>query len=112
VTKSTAETFALLLAPMAPHISEELWAKLGHTKTLTFEAWPEYDEALAKDDMITVAVQVNGKLRATLEVEPAITQEEILTMAKADESVAKHLAGTIVKEIYVPGKIVNFVVKA
>jgi len=112
VTKETAETFALLLAPMAPHISEELWANLGHTKTLTYETWPKYDEALAKDDMITVAVQVNGKLRATLEVEPAISQAEILAMAKADESVAKHMVGTIVKEIYVPGKIVNFVVKA
>lgn len=112
VSKSTAETFALLLSPMAPHIAEELWAKLGHTKTLAYEAWPKYDEALAKDDMITVAVQVNGKLRATLEVEPSITQEDILAMAKADEGVAKHLAGTIVKEIYVPGKIVNFVVKA
>lgn len=112
VTNETAKTFTLLLAPMAPHMGEELWEILGGKKTLTYETWPKFDEALAKDDTITVAVQVNGKLRATLEVEPAITQEEILAMAKNDENVSKHLAGTIVKEIYVPGKIVNFVVKA
>lgn len=112
VTKETAEKFTLLLAPMAPHAAEEIWEILGHMKTLAYETWPKFDEALAKDDLITVAVQVNGKLRATLEVEPSITQEEILVMAKADENVAKNLAGTIVKEIYVPGKIVNFVVKA
>lgn len=111
VTKETAETFALLLAPMAPHVGEELWSLLGHKNTLAYEAWPKFDEALAKDDTITVAVQVNGKLRATLEVEPTITQEEILALSKADENVAKHLVGTLVKEIYVPGKIVNFVVK-
>lgn len=111
VTQETAEIFTLLLAPMAPHIGEELWEILGHKKTLAYEVWPKYDEAMAKDEVIVVAVQVNGKLRATLEVEPDITQDEILVMAKADENVAKNLVGTIVKEIYVPGKIVNFVVK-
>ena len=111
VTKETAETFAKLLAPMAPHLGEELWSLLGHNKTLTYETWPSFDEALAKDDTITVAVQVNGKLRATLEVEPTITQAEVIALAKTDENVAKNLTGTIVKEIYVPGKIVNFVVK-
>ena len=111
VTKETARTFTLLLAPMAPHISEELWEMLGGKKTLAYEGWPKYNADLAKDDTITVAVQVNGKLRATLEVEPAITQDEILAMAKGDENVSKFLIGTIVKEIYVPGKIVNFVVK-
>lgn len=111
VTKDTAKTFAILLSPMAPHLGEELWEILGHTKTLAYETWPTFDELLAKDDLITIAVQVNGKLRATLEVEPAITQEEILVLAKTDDNVAKHLLGTIVKEIYVPGKIVNFVVK-
>ena len=111
VTRETARTFTLLLAPMAPHIAEELWEMLGGKKTLAYEGWPKYNADLAKDDTITVAVQVNGKLRATLEVEPAITQDEILAMAKGDENVSKFLVGTIVKEIYVPGKIVNFVVK-
>ena len=112
VSKETAEIFTLLLAPMAPHVAEEFWEILGHKKTLAYHAWPTFSEELAHDDMITVAVQVNGKLRATLEVEPSISQEEILVLAKADENVAKNLIGTIVKEIYVPGKIVNFVVKA
>ena len=112
VSNQTAKTFTLLLAPMAPHLGEELWEKLGGKTTLTYESWPKYDENLAKDDTITVAVQVNGKLRATLNVEPTISQDEILKLAKADDNVAKNLVGTIVKEIYVPGKIVNFVVKA
>lgn len=112
VSIETAKTFTLLLAPMAPHIGEEFWEILGGKETLAYEAWPKYDEMLAKDDTITVAVQVNGKLRATLEVDVEITHDEILTIAKADENVAKHLQGTIVKEIYVPGRIVNFVVKA
>lgn len=111
VSKETAQIFTLLLAPMAPHAAEEIWEILGHNKTLAYETWPKYSEELAKDDTITVAVQVNGKLRATLVVLPDITQEEILAVAKADENVAKNLTGTIVKEIYVPGKIVNFVVK-
>jgi len=111
VTKETAEIFTKLLSPMAPHASEEMWEILGHKRTLAYEAWPTFNEDLAKDDLITVAVQVNGKLRATLEVEPEISQENILIMAKADENVAKNLVGTLVKEIYVPGKIVNFVVK-
>lgn len=112
VSNQSAKTFTLLLAPMAPHLSEELWELLGGKTTLTYSSWPKYNEELAKDDTITVAVQVNGKLRATLEVEPSISQDEILKMAKSDENVAKHLVGTLVKEIYVPGKIVNFVVKA
>ena len=111
VTQETAEIFTLLLAPMAPHLCEELWEILGHNNTLAYKQWPNFDEVLAADEVITVAIQVNGKLRATLEVSPTITQEEILAMAKADENVAKNLVGTILKEIYVPMKIVNFVVK-
>ncbi len=111
VTKKTAEQFALVLAPYAPHLAEELWNFLGHTKTLTYETWPAYDINLAKDDMITIAVQVNGKTRGTFEVDREIDKEHFMALVKADEKVAKYLQGTIVKEIYVPGKICNFVVK-
>lgn len=111
VTKETAGTFALLLSPFAPHLGEEIWNRLGHTTTLAYVSWPSFDEALAKDDLITVAVQVNGKLRGTLEVAPDIAQADVIEMAKADENVKKFLTGAIVKEIYVPGKIVNLVVK-
>lgn len=111
VTKDTAATFALLLSPFAPHIAEELWSILGHSKTLAYHTWPTFDEALAKDDTITMAVQVNGKTRATFDVPADITKEDFFALAKADEKLAKFLEGTIVKEIYVPGKICNFVVK-
>lgn len=111
ISKKTAEIFTQLLAPLAPHIAEEMWEILGHTQTLTYEPWPLFDEALAKDESLTIAVQVNGKLRGTLEVDPLITQKEILEMAREDEGVSRHLTGSILKEIYIPGKIVNFVVK-
>lgn len=111
VSHQTAEKFALVLCPFAPHLAEELWSFLGHSETLTYEKWPEFNPELAKDDLITVAVQVNGKTRGTFEVSPDITKEELFSLVKADEKVSKHLVGTIVKEIYVPGKICNFVVK-
>ncbi len=111
VTKKTAAQFALVLSPYAPHLAEELWNYLGHEKTLALEPWPAFDVNLAKDDMITIAVQVNGKMRATFEVEREIDKDHFMSLVKADERVAKYLQGTILKEIYVPGKICNFVVK-
>lgn len=111
VTKETAGTFALLMSPFAPHIAEELWQITGHTKTLAYETWPVFNADLAKDDTITMAVQVNGKTRATFDVPADISKEDFFAIAKADEKLAKFLEGTIVKEIYVPGKICNFVVK-
>lgn len=112
VTKKSAELFALIIAPMAPHVAEELWEMTGHTKTLAHEAWPQFDPALAKDDTITMAVQVNGKTRATIDVAADISKEDFLATAKAEPNVAKWLAeGQLVKEIYVPAKICNFVVK-
>ena len=113
VTKKSAELFALIISPMAPHVAEELWEMTGHTKTLAHEAWPAFDPALAKDDTITMAVQVNGKTRATIDVPADISKEDFLATAKAEANVAKWLAeGQLVKEIYVPGKICNFVVKS
>jgi leucyl-tRNA synthetase len=84
----------------------------GHTKTLAYEKWPSFDPELAKDDLITMAVQVNGKTRATIEVPADISKDDFLARAKADPNVAKWLATGITKEIYVPGKICNFIVKA
>ncbi len=111
VSRETAKAFALLLSPMAPHAAEEIWANLGCENTLAYEAWPKYDESLAKDDLITMAVQVNGKTRSTIDVPADISKEDFLAQAKADEKVAKFIKGTIVKEIYVPGRICNIVVK-
>jgi leucyl-tRNA synthetase len=108
--RKTAETFTLLLSPFAPHIGEELWSRLGQTKTLAYESWPTFDQALIAEDSWVVSVQVNGKLRGTLEVSKTATQAEVLALARALDSVQRNIEGKSVrKEIYVPGKIVNFV---
>lgn len=110
--KETASLFARIVEPYAPHVAEELWLLTGHDTSISATEWPQFDPSLAKDDMITMAIQVMGKTRATIEVEPDISKDDFLAKAKADPKVAKYLEGkTIVKEIYVPGKIVNLVIK-
>ncbi len=107
------ETFALLLAPMAPHLGEELWQiLLGHDRTLAYEPWPAYDPALLKDDEIEVPVQVNGKLAGEGRWCPAESDSAAIEQAaRADERIAAMLEGkTIRKVVVVPGKLVNFVV--
>lgn len=111
-SKETASLFAQLIAPFAPHMAEEIWQITGHEQSISYVDWPVFDPALAKDDLITMAVQVNGKTRATIEVAADISKEDFLSQAKADERIAKYLEGkNLIKEIYVPGKISNFVVK-
>ena len=103
--------FVQLLNPFAPHIAEELWARLGEKSILTFEAWPSYDASLAKDDLITVAIQVLGKTRGTVEVEPGSDQGAVEKLAREIPAVASQLSGkTVKKVIFVPNKIMNFVV--
>ena len=110
--KEYAEGFVKLLSPVAPHIAEELWNRLGHSDTITYEAWPTYDESKLVDDEINLPVQVNGKVRATIKIPVDATQEQIKELAHQAENVQAHLEGkTIVKEIYVKGKIYNIVVK-
>jgi leucyl-tRNA synthetase len=107
-------TFAILLSPFAPHMAEELWERLGGTQTLAFESWPEWDEKWLVSDAVIIAIQVNGKLRGNIEVPTESIQNKvyILEQAKSEPGVAKYLSeGELVKEIYVPGKIVNLVVK-
>jgi leucyl-tRNA synthetase len=111
ITKETGRTFALVISPFAPHLAEELWSSLGGNKSLAYEKWPAFNEELAKDDTITMAVQVNGKTRGTFDVPADISKEDFFAIVKADERIARYLQGTIVKEVYVPGKICNFVVK-
>ncbi|MBI1318803.1 MAG: leucine--tRNA ligase [Candidatus Hydrogenedens sp.] len=112
VDRAAAEQFVLVLAPFAPHLAEELWQRLGHADTLAYEPWPAYDESLLVESTIELPVQVNGKLRAKVAVPADAGKDDILAAAKADEGVAKYLEGvTLVKEIYVPGKMVNLVVK-
>lgn len=106
------EGFVKLLAPIAPHMMAEIWEKLGHAETLTYAAWPTYDEKFLVDDTVEVIVQVNGKLRAKLQVAKDIDKETLQDLALNDENVLKFTEGkNIVKVIVVPGKIVNIVVK-
>jgi leucyl-tRNA synthetase len=105
------EPFVLVLAPFAPHLCEELWQRLGHTGTLAYEPWPEYDPARCIEHTVTVAVQVNGKLRATLEVPRGTGQEDAEALARADERVVRHLDGVEVRKvIFVKDKLLNLVV--
>jgi leucyl-tRNA synthetase len=111
VPRAVAEPFVLVLSPFAPHLAEELWAKLGHADTLAYEPWPAYDEALLVEDEKEIAVQVNGKMRGTVRVAADAPKEAVLAAAKAVENVQRHLHGQIIrKEIVVPGRLVNFVV--
>ncbi len=112
ITRGEFATFLLLLNPFAPHITEELWQVCGFKGQIAQAKWPAYDEAKCVEDTVELVVQVNGRLRAKLAVDAAISKEDALALAKADASVAKDLAGkTIVKEIFVPGKLVNIAAK-
>ena len=102
----------LLVAPMAPHLAEEVWELLGHGETVLDAPWPAWDDELAADEVVTVVVQVNGKLRDRLEVPVDAEKDDVLALARAAENTARFLEGKqVVKEIFVPGKLVNFVVQ-
>ena len=112
VPKEYAEGFIKLLSPVAPHIAEEIWNKLGHNDTITYEAWPTYDEAKLVEDTIEIPVQINGKVRATIAIPVDATEEEIKEIAHSNSNIQAQLEGkTIVKEIYVKNKIYNIVVR-
>ncbi len=112
INRDDIKKFVLILAPFAPHLCEELWERLGHTTSIAYETWPAYDESLLVEDSIEIPVQVNGKLRGVVIVPTNAPKDDILAAAKADAKVSAHLDGkTLVKEIFVPGKLVGFVVK-
>ncbi|MDQ3339791.1 MAG: leucine--tRNA ligase [Myxococcota bacterium] len=105
------ESFVKILSPFAPHVAEELWQRLGHRTTIAYQPWPAHDESKLATDTIKIAVQIGGKLRGEIEVPSDASQESILAAAKADEKVQPFIAGkAIKKEIYVKGRLVNFVV--
>ncbi len=112
LTRDELMTIVTLLCPFAPHLCEEIHENLGGSGFLSLAAWPEFDEAKTVDSTIEIAVQLNGKLRCTVKISADSTKEQAIEAAKADEKLASAIAGkTIVKEIYVPGKIVNIVAK-
>ena len=110
--KEYAEGFVKLLSPICPHLGEELWQQLGHDNTITYEAWPTYSEEVLKESTKTLAVQVNGKVRATIDVNVTDTEEDIKAKALSEENIVRHTEGKeIIKFIVIKDKIVNIVVK-
>ena len=108
--KEAMEKYLLCLAPFAPHLAEELWAKLGNTESVYFQEFPAYDEAKTQKQSIEFVVQVTSKIRARIPMKPGISQDEALEVAKQDENVQKHIEGkTIRKVIFVPDKLINII---
>ena len=109
ITKGEFKTLITLLNPVAPHITEELWQTIGEEGRLYQQSWPEFDEAKTVESTVEIAVQINGKMKGTLLIGKDDAKDDVI--AKAKESIADKLTGNIVKEIYVPGRIVNIVMK-
>ena len=112
ITRKDLRTFLLLLNPFAPHLTEEIWERAGFEDIIARAKWPEYDEEKTVENEIDIPVQINGKLKAVLRFAADVAKDDAIAAAKADERVAKQLEGkTVVKEIFVPGKMINIVVK-
>ena len=110
--RDAVEPLVQMVSPLAPHIAEELWSVLGHTETITFEPFPEFDEQWLVDDTVEVPVQINGKVKARIDVATDATKDDLEAAALADERVADLVAGkNVVKVIAIPGRMVNLVVK-
>ncbi|MCK5197597.1 MAG: class I tRNA ligase family protein, partial [Spirochaetales bacterium] len=106
------EPFVLLLSPYAPHLGEEMWQKLGHKESLAYEPWPVWDEELVKESVVEIVIQINGKVRAKLELPAGISKDETEKLALENERIKTWTEGkTIVKVIIVPDKLVNIVVR-
>ena len=112
ITHRELRTLVILLNPFAPHITEEIWAQMGFEGQVSQQSWPTFDPAKCVDDTVEIALQVTGKIKARIDVPVDITAADAIALARSHEAVAPLLAGkTVVKEIYVPGKLVNLVVK-
>ncbi|MFA5029152.1 MAG: class I tRNA ligase family protein [Patescibacteria group bacterium] len=110
-TKEILEKFLIILSPFAPHLTEELWGRLGHQNSIALEKWPAYDKVLIKDEQVEIVVQVNGKVRAKILVSADISEGEVVELAGQNENVKKYLEGQQIKKtVFVPGKLISFVV--
>ena len=110
--KNAVEKLLLLMAPMAPHMAEELWESTGHSFSIHQQSWPEWDAELAADEVVTLVVQVNGRLRDRIEVPASVTEDEAKEVALQSERVQPYTTGkSIARVIYVPGKLVNIVAR-
>jgi leucyl-tRNA synthetase len=109
--RETLEILVQLMAPFAPHFSEELWERLGHQESIAYVTWPQYDPALIIDQTQTYAVAINGKMRAQIDLPRDVAKDDALAQARVLENIQRHIEGkTIRKEIFVPGRMINFVV--
>ena len=112
ISKKLIEELVIILSPFVPHLSEEFWSLLGHSKTITYQSWPQFDENLIQLDEVTIAVQVNGKLRANINIAKDLDKKDVISEALSLENVEKFTSeGNVVKTIYVPNRLLNFVVK-
>ena len=112
INKGTLNSFLLLLNPFIPHMSEELNEQMDSFESLSYAQWPNFDVNLAKEDLITIAIQVNGKLRGSIQIADDIDDKTLKSESSKIDSVKKYLDGKeIIKKIIVPGRLVNFVVK-
>ena len=112
VKMEVLEILVLMMAPMTPHLSEELWEMLGHSGGLWTVSWPTYDPELAKDEEVEIVAQVLGKVRGRVKVTAGASEDEVRKLAEADPGVRAHLAGkSVVKVIFVKDKLINFVVR-
>ena len=113
VPREVAEAQVLMLAPLAPHIAEELWQRMGHASSLAWEAFPDAGPEDVLGDVVTIPIQVNGKLRATVQVARGLGRAEVEAAARADRRIQAHLAGrSVAKVVVVPDQLLNFVVSA
>ena len=112
VSKKLIQELVIILSPFVPHLSEEFWSLLGHSETITYQPWPQFDEGLIQLDEVTIAVQVNGKLRANINIAKDSDEKDVISEAMSLENVKKFTSeGNVVKTIYVPNRLLNFVVK-
>jgi leucyl-tRNA synthetase len=110
--RDTLERFSIILSPFAPHLTEEIWEDLGHGESIFAQSWPEIDEALAEDEIFNIVIQVNGKVRGTVEVTKGASQKEVARLAEIVPNVKKYLASSKrEKEIFVKDRLINFIVK-
>ena len=112
ITREEFKTFIILLNPFAPHITEELWVNNGFDGMLNEAKWPTYDEAKCVDATVEIVVQINGKIKARLNVPADISSADALALAKENDTIKNEISGkNVVKELYVPKKLVNIVIK-
>lgn len=112
VWDEAVEALVLMLAPSCPHIAEELWQRMGKPYSVHLQQWPAWNEELAKDEVVTIVVQVNGRVRDKIEIDPEAPAEQVQSLALATDGARRHTEGKqVVRVIYAPGRLVNIVVK-